>query len=212
MVNILVLVKSRLQELGGDLLFDKIVNDGAHGNLLDAIDDDKLTDFADQRNQHEKKVLDQFVDAAIAVNPAERFKNLQEKYPIAEQNRYNNDTNIDSSNEQFAAIQQQLEQRQAEFQKLSERFSQLESQLRQSETEKERLSQELAQKQEQEKIRQAEEAKQKVEPQKPVEIKPNAEIETNEIIDNDNVISSEVSEMTSLLMDLLLHFRNLLLH
>lgn len=192
------LVKSRLQELGGDLLFDKIVNDGAHGNLLDAIDDDKLTDFADQRNQHEKKVLDQFVDAAIAVNPAERFKNLQEKYPIAEQNRYNNDTNIDSSNEQFAAIQQQLEQRQAEFQKLSERFSQLESQLRQSETEKERLSQELAQKQEQEKIRQAEEAKQKVEPQKPVEIKPNAEIETNEIIDNDNVISSEVSEMTSL--------------
>lgn len=192
------LVKSRLQELGGDLLFDKIVNDGEHGNLLDAIDDDKLTDFADQRNQHEKKVLDQFVDAAIAVNPAERFKNLQEKYPIAEQNRYNNDTNIDSSNEQFAAIQQQLEQRQAEFQKLSERFSQLESQLRQSETEKERLSQELAQKQEQEKIRQAEEAKQKVEPQKPVEIKPNAEIETNEIIDNDNVISSEVSEMTSL--------------
>ena len=192
------LVKSRLQELGGDLLFDKIVNDGAHGNLLDAIDDDKLTDFADQRNQHEKKVLDQFVDAAIAVNPAERFKNLQEKYPIAEQNRYNNDTNIDSSNEQFAAIQQQLEQRQAEFQKLSERFSQLESQLRQSETEKERLSQELAQKQEQEKIRQVEEAKQKVEPQKPVEIKPNAEIETNEIIDNDNVISSEVSEMTSL--------------
>ena len=192
------LVKSRLQELGGDLLFDKIVNDGAHGNLLDAIDDDKLTDFADQRNQHEKKVLDQFVDAAIAVNPAERFKNLQEKYPIAEQNRYNNDTNIDSSNEQFAAIQQQLEQRQAEFQKLSERFSQLESQLRQSETEKERLSQELAQKQEQEKIRQAEEAKQKVEPQKPVEIKPNAAIETNEIIDNDNVISSEVSEMTSL--------------
>lgn len=192
------LVKSRLQELGGDLLFDKIVNDGAHGNLLDAIDDDKLTDFADQRNQHEKKVLDQFVDAAIAVNPAERFKNLQEKYPIAEQNRYNNDTNIDSSNEQFAAIQQQLEQRQAEFQKLSERFSQLESQLRQSETEKERLSQELAQKQEQEKIRQAEEAKQKVEPQKPVEIKPNAAIETNEIIDNDNVISSKVSEMTSL--------------
>lgn len=192
------LVKSRLQELGGDLLFDKIVNDGAHGNLLDAIDDDKLTDFADQRNQHEKKVLDQFVDAAIAVNPAERFKNLQEKYPITEKNRYNNDTNIDSSNEQFAAIQQQLEQRQAEFQKLSERFSQLESQLRQSETEKERLSQELAQKQEQEKVRQAEEAKQKVEPQKPVEIKPNAEIETNEIIDNDNVISSEVSEMTSL--------------
>ena len=192
------LVKSRLQELGGDLLFDKIVNDGAHGNILDAIDDDKLTDFADQRNQHEKKVLDQFVDAAIAVDPAERFKNLQEKYPIAEKNRYNNDTNIDSSNEQFAAIQQQLEQRQAEFQKLSERFSQLESQLRQSETEKERLSQELAQKQEQEKIRQAEEAKQKVEPQKPVEIKPNAEIETNEIIDNDNVISSEVSEMTSL--------------
>lgn len=192
------LVKSRLQELGGDLLFDKIVNDGAHGNILDAIDDDKLTGFADQRNQHEKKVLDQFVDAAIAVNPAERFKNLQEKYPIAEQNRYNNDTNIDSSNEQFAAIQQQLEQRQAEFQKLSERFSQLESQLRQSETEKERLSQELAQKQEQEKIRQVEEAKQKVEPQKPVEIKPNAEIETNEIIDNDNVISSEVSEMTSL--------------
>lgn len=192
------LVKSRLQELGGDLLFDKIVNDGAHGNLLDAIDDDKLTDFADQRNQHEKKVLDQFVDAAIAVDPAERFKNLQEKYPIAEKNRYNNDTNIDSSNEQFTAIQQQLEQRQAEFQKLSERFSQLESQLRQSETEKERLSQELAQKQEQEKIRQAEEAKQKVEPQKPVEIKPNAEIETNEIIDNDNVVSSEVSEMTSL--------------
>lgn len=192
------LVKSRLQELGGDLLFDKIVNDGAHGNLLDAIDDDKLTDFADQRNQHEKKVLDQFVDAAIAVDPAERFKNLQEKYPIAGKNRYNNDTNIDSSNEQFAAIQQQLEQRQAEFQKLNERFSQLESQLRQSETEKERLSQELAQKQEQEKIRQAEEAKQKVETQKPVEIKPNAEIETNEIIDNDNVISSEVSEMTSL--------------
>lgn len=192
------LVKSRLQELGGDLLFDKIVNDGAHGNLLDAIDDDKLTDFADQKNQHEKKVLDQFVDAAIAVNPAERFKNLQEKYPIAEKNRYNNDTNIDSSNEQFAAIQQQLEQRQAEFQKLSERFSQLESQLRQSETEKERLSQELAQKQEQEKVRQAEEVKQKVEPQKPVEIKPNAEIETNGIIDNDNVISSEVSEMTSL--------------
>ena len=192
------LLKSRLQRNGGDLLFDKIVNDGEHGNLLDAIDDDKLTDFADQRNQHEKKVLDQFVDAAIAVNPAERFKNLQEKYPIAEKNRYNNDTNIDSSNEQFAAIQQQLEQRQAEFQKLSERFSQLESQLRQSETEKERLSQELAQKQEQEKVRQAEEVKQKVEPQKPVEIKSNAEIETNEIIDNDNVISSEVSEMTSL--------------
>lgn len=190
------LVKSRLQELGGDLLFDKIVNDGAHGNLLDAIDDDKLTDFADQRNQHEKKVLDQFVDAAIAVNPAERFKNLQEKYPIAEQNRYNNDTNIDSSNEQFAAIQQQLEQRQAEFQKLSERFSQLESQLRQSESEKEKLSQELAQKKEQEKTAQAENAKQKIESEQLAQTR--SDTDATEPIKSDNVISSEVSEMTSL--------------
>ena len=189
------LIKSRLQELGGDLLFDKIVNDGEHGNLLDAIDDDKLTDFADQRNQHEKRVLDQFVDAAIAVDPAERFKNLQEKYPIAERDKYTSET--DSSTEQVAAIQQQLEQSKAEFQKLNERFSQLESQLQQEKAEKEKLSQELAQKQEQEKAAQAEKAKQKVETEQLAQTRTNTE--TIEPIKSDNVESSdEISEMTSL--------------
>ncbi len=188
------LLKSRLQRNGGDLLFDKIINDSEHGNLLDAIDDDKLTDFTDRRNQHEKKVLDQFVDAAVAVNPAERFKNLQEKYPIAERAKYSDNT--DSSNEQVAAIQQQLEQRQAEFQKLNERFSQLESQLQQSETEKEKLSQELAQKQEQEKAAQAEKAKQKVESEQLAQTRIDAD--TTEPIKSDNVESSEISEMTAL--------------
>ena len=188
------LLKSRLQRNGGDLLFDKIINDSEHGNLLDAIDDDKLTDFTDRRNQHEKKVLDQFVDAAVAVNPAERFKNLQEKYPIAERAEYSDNT--DSYNEQVAAIQQQLEQRQAEFQKLNERFSQLESQLQQSEAEKEKLSQELAQKQEQEKAAQAEKAKQKVESEQLAQTR--TDDDTTELIKPDNVESSEISEMTAL--------------
>ena len=188
------LLKSRLQRNGGDLLFDKIINDSEHGNLLDAIDDDKLTDFTDRRNQHEKKVLDQFVDAAVAVNPAERFKNLQEKYPIAERAEYSDNT--DSSNEQVAAIQQQLEQCQAEFQKLNERFSQLESQLQQSEAEKEKLSQELAQKQEQEKAAQAEKAKQKVESEQLAQTRTDAD--TTEPIKPNNVESSEISEMTAL--------------
>ncbi|WP_270425533.1 phage tail tape measure protein [Blautia intestinalis] len=189
-------LREYLQSRGGNLFIDEFGKEEDGDIALRSKDDVRFPVISDYENQ----ILDSFIKATNSYDPKGNIKKLQDKYKSNDQyydsSIKENETN--SSNEQFAAIQQQLEQRQAEFQKLSERFSQLESQLRQSETEKKRLSKELAQKQEQEKVRQAEETKQKVEPQKPVEIKPNAEIETNETIDNDNVISSEVSEMTSL--------------
>lgn len=187
-------LREYLQSRGGNLFIDEFGKEEDGDIALRSKDDVRFPVISDYENQ----ILDSFIKATNSYDPKGNIKKLQDKYKSNDQyydsSIKENETN--SSNEQFAAIQQQLEQRQAEFQKLSERFSQLESQLRQSESEKEKLSQELAQKKEQEKTAQAENAKQKIESEQLAQTR--TDTDATEPIKSDNVISSEVSEMTSL--------------
>lgn len=187
-------LREYLQSRGGNLFIDEFGKEEDGDIALRSKDDVRFPVISDYENQ----ILDSFIKATNSYDPKGNIKKLQDKYKSNDQyydsSIKENETN--SSNEQFAAIQQQLEQRQTEFQKLSERFSQLESQLRQSESEKEKLSQELAQKKEQEKTAQAENAKQKIESEQLAQTR--TDTDATEPIKSDNVISSEVSEMTSL--------------